>query len=53
MEYCRDGTTHGNLYGLLDGMILGQEDGTLLKSEVVVFGGEVHISKLYLMIWVH
>ena len=52
MEYWKDGIEYGKLDGLLDGMSLGQEDGTVLVSEVIVVDGEVNMSNLELMTWV-
>ena len=43
MEYWKDGTAHGKLDGLLGGMLLGKEYGTLLRSAVIVFNGELYL----------
>ena len=43
MESCKDGTAHGKLDGLLDVMLLRQEDGTVLVSTVRFFDGELNI----------
>ena len=32
MESCKDGTVYGKLYGLLNVISLGQENGTILVS---------------------
>ena len=43
MESRKDGTAHGKLDGLLDVMLLRQEDGTVLVSTVRFFDGELNI----------
>ena len=41
--YRKYGTAHGKINDLLDGMLLGQEDGTLMGSAVILVDGEVYM----------
>ena len=50
MKSCRDGYAHGNIYGLIDGMLLGQRYGTVIGYEVIVVDGEVLTPKVELEI---
>ena len=52
MEYFKYGTTHGNLDGLINGMLQGKRHVTVLESEVRVVDGKVNISKVESVIWV-
>ena len=45
MEHAKDRNAHGNTDGLLDGISLGQEYGTVLGSTGIVVDGEVNMSK--------
>ena len=46
MKSCKYVTAHGKLDGLLDVLLLEQEDGTVMISTVIVIDDEVHISKV-------
>ena len=46
MNIRKIGTAHGKIDGLLDGMSLGQENGTEMVSSVRVVDGEVNTPKV-------
>ena len=52
MEYLKDVTANGNLDVLLYVILLEQEVVTVLRYVVRFFNGEVHMSKVQLVIWV-
>ena len=51
-EYCKDGTSHGNLDNLLDWIPLVQEYGTVTLSTDIIVDGEVTMQKVESMIYV-
>ena len=49
----KDETAHANLDGLIDGISLGQEYGTVMESTVIVVYIELYMSKVKLVVWVY
>ena len=53
MESSEGGIAHGNLDGLLNAILLAQEDVTVLGSVVIVFDGERDMPRVFLVIRDH